>query len=116
MILFLILGVALLGAAVASLMRALTANRLKTTTRLAEIDEYGFSAESTAPEELLAPKRKSSTGEFVSAVGAAFAQRFGTVSEENLRAELMSAGIYGMSPRTLLGYRVIAAVLVPTFI
>jgi tight adherence protein C len=115
MILFLILGVIFVGVAVASLARALTTRRLKTTERLAAIDEYGFSAESTAPE-LPLQRRKSSTSDFVSAVGAAVAQRFGSIREEDLRAELMSAGIYGMSPRTLLGYRAIAAILLPAFI
>ena len=115
MYVFLILGVILVGVAVAALMRALTTRRLKTTERLAALDEYGFSAESTAPD-LPLQRRPSSTSDFVSAVGAAVAQRFGSIREEDLRAELMSAGIYGMSPRTLLGYRVIAAILLPAFI
>jgi tight adherence protein C len=114
MYLLLILGVVCIGVAVAAMLRALTARRLKTGERLAAIDEYGFSAESTAPD-LPLQGRRSGTTDFVAAVGAAVAQRFGSIREEDLRAELMSAGIYGMSPRTLLGYRAICAILLPTF-
>ena len=114
MYLLLILGVVCIGVAVAAMLRALTARRLKTSERLAAIDEYGFSAESTAPD-LPLQRRRSGTTDFVAAVGAAVAQRFGSIREEDLRAELMSAGIYGMSPRTLLGYRAICAILLPTF-
>ncbi len=114
MYLLLILGVVCIGVAVAAMLRALTARRLKTSERLAAIDEYGFSAESTAPE-LPLQRRRSGTTDFVAAVGAAVAQRFGSIREEDLRAELMSAGIYRMSPRTLLGYRAICAILLPTF-
>jgi tight adherence protein C len=114
-ILLLILGVLFLGLAVASSLRAMTARRVNTTERLAHIDEYGFAAESTAPDLPLL-RRRSGVGEFVSAVGAAVAQRFGSISEEALRAELMSAGVYSVSPRMLLGYRVLSALILPAFI
>ena len=112
---FLILGVLFVGVAVVALLKGLTAGRVRTVERLADIDEYGFSAESTAPDIVL-NKPKSSTANFVTAIGEAVAQRFGSIREEDLRAELMSAGIYGMSPRMLLGYRVLAAILLPTFV
>jgi tight adherence protein C len=99
-----------------SLLRALTVGRLRTTERLAEIDEYGFTADSTAPEQLLAQRKRSTVSDFVQAVGAAVSQRFGSIREEDLRNELMSAGIYGTSPRMLLGYRAILAILLPTFV
>ncbi len=112
---FLILGVLFVGVAVVALLKGLTAGRVRTVERLAHIDEYGFSAESTAPDIVL-NKPKSSTANFVNAIGDAVAQRFGSISEEDLRAELMSAGIYGTSPRMLLGYRVLAAILLPSFV
>ncbi|MGO9823032.1 MAG: type II secretion system F family protein [Solirubrobacteraceae bacterium] len=114
MYLLLILGLACIGVAVAATLRALSARRMRTTERLAAIDEYGFAAESTAPD-LPLQRRGNGTTEFVAAVGAAVAQRFGSIREDDLRAELMAAGIYGMSPRTLLGYRAICAILLPTF-
>jgi tight adherence protein C len=115
MILLLIFGVALLGLAVAALLRGMTVRRVKTSERLAAIDEYGFSAESTAPEIVLSGDSEGVAG-FVSAVGAAFAQRVGSVREEDIRAELMAAGMYNMSPRMLIGYRVIAALVFPALI
>ncbi len=115
MILVLILGLCFLGIAVAAFLRAATTRRLKTTERLAAIDEYGFSAESTAPEIAIGTGPGGVAG-FVSAIGAAVAQRFGSIREEDLRAELMSAGMYEMSPRMLIGYRVLAALLLPTLV
>ena len=114
MILLLILGVACVGVAIAALVRGLTVQRLRTAERLAAIDEYGFSAESTAPEITL--RRDDGVAGFVSAIGEAVAQRVGSIREEDLRAELMSAGMYTMSPRMLLGYRVIAALLLPALV
>jgi tight adherence protein C len=111
--LYLILGVLFIGLAVASLLRGLTARRLRTTERLAEIDEYGFAAESTAPLLPLSGEKSGFTN-FVAALGAAIAQRAGRIREDDLRAELMSAGMYGTSPRMLLGYRALAAVILPT--
>ena len=116
MYLFLILGILFIGLAVAALMRGLTVSRLRTNERLAEIDEYGFSAESTAPEQLLAQRKSTGVGDLVQAIGAAISQRFGSIREEDLRNELMQAGIYGTSPRTLLGYRAICAILLPVLV
>jgi tight adherence protein C len=79
--------------------------------RLADIEEYGFP--SHAAVALPAQTEPSGIAEFVGRVGDGFAERVGSVSEDKLRAELMAAGIYTMSPRTLLGYRVIAAVVFP---
>jgi tight adherence protein C len=49
-------------------------------------------------------------------VGDAVAGQLSNVREDSLRAELMSAGMYRMSPRALLGYRVIAAIGLPALI
>jgi tight adherence protein C len=115
MILLLIFGLCFLGIAVAALLRATMTRRVNTKERLAAIDEYGFSAESTAPEIAIGTGTRGVAG-FVSAIGAAVAQRVGSIREEDLRGELMSAGIYGTSPRMLIGYRVLAAILLPTFV
>src|ERR1700735_3265971 len=115
MILLLILGVGLLGVSITALLRALATSRLKATERLSAIDEYGFSAESTAPDIAFGAD-KSSVARLLSAIGAAVTQRFGSIREEDIRAELMAAGIYGMSPRALIGYRVVTAFLLPTLV
>jgi tight adherence protein C len=115
MFLLLILGVGLLGVSITALLRALTTNRLKATERLSAIDEYGFSAESTAPDIAFGAD-KTSVARLLSAIGAAVTQRFGSIREEDIRAELMAAGIYGMSPRALIGYRVVTAFLLPTLV
>jgi tight adherence protein C len=82
---------------------------------LTAIEDYGFASESV-PTVL--PGRAPNTGltGLVTKVGDQVSGRFGGVREDELRAELMAAGIYTISPRTLLGYRVLAAVLLPVLV
>jgi tight adherence protein C len=47
-------------------------------------------------------------------LGGIFAGRFTAVGEEAVREQLMAAGMYTVSPRTVLGYRVLATVVLPT--
>jgi tight adherence protein C len=112
MVFVLLLGLFFLGLCVAALLRTVTLRRLKTVERLGAIQEYGFGAEPVAPALPADTANVGVTG-YVSRVGELVARRFGKVREDDLRAELMAAGIYTMLPRTLLGYRVVAAVLLP---
>jgi tight adherence protein C len=112
MIAILILGVMFLGLFLVAALRLATTRRARTVERLTAIQEYGFSADAI-PQVLLPQTAASGVTAFVSSLGEAVSQRFGGIREDVLRAELMAAGIYTMSPRTLLGYRVIAAVLFP---
>jgi tight adherence protein C len=114
MILYLILGVGCLAVAIAAIMNLVGARRLRTSERLATIHEYGYAAETRRTTAVL---REQSDGNalsgLVTGVGNLFARRISNVSEEQVRGQLMQAGLYNMSPRTLLGYRVFAAILLP---
>jgi tight adherence protein C len=111
----LILGAFFVGLCVAALVRFATLRRLRTVERLDAIQEYGFASDSAAAG---LPSRPASTGlsAYVSKLGEFVGQRFGGVREDDLRAELMAAGVYSMTPRTLLGYRVLAAILLPVLV
>lgn len=113
MILFLLLGLGLLGTAVALLARAAGTPRAKSAERLAQIEAYGFSAQSSTAGPVLTPDTPSGLGELIASAGGLVARRMGVIKEAGLRSELMSAGLYDMSPRTLLGYRLFGAVLLP---
>jgi len=114
MILFLVLGVCCFGVAVAATINVIGARRLRTSERLATIHEYGYAAEANRSTAVL---REQTDGNalsgLVTGVGNLVARRVKSVSDEEVRAELMQAGLYNMSPRTLLGYRVFAALLLP---
>jgi tight adherence protein C len=115
MVLLLLIGVFFFGVCVIALVRVATLHRVRTAERLATIEDYGFGA---VPSAVALPARSGSNGiaDFVGRIGESFARRAGSVSEEKLRAELMAAGMYRMAPRTLLGYRVLAAILLPAFV
>jgi tight adherence protein C len=112
MALLVLISALLIGGAVALAGRAALFPRVRTASRVQTVTSYGFAGVATAdgdrsdrPIEGLAQR-----------VGDAVASHLTNVGEDNLRAELVSAGIYRTSPRALLGYRVLAAVLLPTLI
>jgi tight adherence protein C len=111
-VLFLLVGLFFVGLCVTAVARLAGSRRLKTMERLEAIEDYGFGS---APAPVVLPVETPSKGitRYVSAVGEIFARRFGGIREDDLRAELMAAGIYTMTPRTLLGYRVLAATVLP---
>ena len=115
MVVFLLTGLLFLGLCIAALIRLVALRRVRTVERLSAIEDYGFSSQSVAP---VIPAKAASRGftGFVTSLGEEFSRRFGGFREDELRAELMSAGIYTITPRTLLGYRVLAAALIPTVI
>jgi tight adherence protein C len=116
MYVFLVFGIVCLGVAVAAVMFAFGARRMRTAQRLSTINEYGFTSEAVIPSILgTEPKRSVFTGG-ATWLGEVLSRRIGTVNEEDIREQLMAAGMYTTSPRTLLGYRVLAAILLPILI
>jgi tight adherence protein C len=112
---FLIIGLFFLTVCIAIVARTLTAHRTHVVQRVAEIEAYGFAA-GPAVADGLPVEPISGVSTLANRVGELFADRFGRVRETDLRSELMSAGLYRVSPRVLLGYRVIAAIVLPTLI
>jgi tight adherence protein C len=115
MLFLLILGLFFLGVCLAALFRFLSLRRLRTVERLSAIEDYGFASHAAAP---VLPAQRSSEGvtAWVTRLGDEVSRRIGGVGEQQLRAELMAAGIYTMTPRTLLGYRVLAALVPPVLV
>lgn len=115
MVAVLVLGLFFLGLFIVSVLRLVTSRRLRTAQRLADIDDYGFASQATTVV-LPSTTPKGGLPNLIDRLGAVVAERTGGISEADLRSELMAAGIYTMSPRTLLGYRVLAAVAFPAIV
>jgi tight adherence protein C len=105
-------GLFLAGAAVTLATRALAMPKVRAAETLGQIDAYGFTgrkAEAEARGGTLQP----ALDRLAYALGGMIAKRFGGLREEKLRAELMAAGMYGTTPRKFLGYRILCTFSVP---
>jgi tight adherence protein C len=100
-------GVLMLGAGVMLLVANLRKER-SATGMLDQIGTYGYVAEAArgAAEK---PGRRP-LDRLASALGDMAARRLSRFSESELRLKLLSAGMYGTTPRKLLGYQVILAI------
>jgi len=117
MIAFLMLGLLLVGVCIVSLVHLVTAPRARAVRRMSEIEAYGTSTEQAlATPGLGVEAPRGGVPDLAAHIGDLVVRRFGRVAESDLRDELMAAGMYTLSPRTLLGYRVLAATLSPVLI
>lgn len=117
MIGFLMLGLFFVAVCVVGLIRVIMAPRARVIQRVAEIEAYSTSAEpALAATGLGAEVPSGGMSDLASRIGGFVVRRFGRVRESDLRAELMAAGMYDLTPHTLLGYRVLAATLFPALI
>jgi tight adherence protein C len=103
-----IAGVLLLGAGVAILVVNLGKERGASAT-IDQIQTYGYVAEASGGSETESAARRpidSAAGR----VGDWVARRSNRFSEQKIREKLISAGMYGTTPRKVLGYQVICAI------
>jgi tight adherence protein C len=108
MMIFLLIGAVLIGTAVALAARAFVMPRMRMNEALEHIPAYGYKGKGEAdePEGL-----RFALDGLAGMVGGLVGARFG--SEADLRNKLMSAGLYKISPRKFIGYRVLALFSVP---
>src|SRR5688500_15906877 len=111
MILVLLIALVLVGTAAALLLRAAALPRVRASERLGEIAAYGFDAP-LAPLAPSTPVRKP-LEDLAKRLGDLAGGRLRASQEKSLRRDLLAAGLYRTSPRTVLGYRLLSAVLVP---
>jgi tight adherence protein C len=111
--LFLILALVCIAVSVLAVINVIGERRLRTSQRLASIHDYGFTREQVAAPTVGAEHDSNAIQSVVTALGDLVVSRVRSVREDQIRAELMQAGMYSTSPRTLLGYRVLAAILAP---
>ena len=101
-------GVLLLGAGVTVLLVNLRKERGATGT-LDQIGTYGYVAEATGGSEVETQGRRP-LDSLAGRLGDVAARRLGRFGENEVRQKLISAGMYGTTPRKLLGYQVILSI------
>jgi tight adherence protein C len=102
----LLLGLLLTGIAAALGLRAAALPGLGANRRLGQIRAYGFGAREETPE--FEPRPATGLSRLAEAIGRFAAERLGN-DEDELRKELMAAGLYDLSPTSFLGYRALSA-------
>jgi tight adherence protein C len=109
-IVLLLLGLVLLATSVALVSRGVIAARLRTADTLGQIGRYGFGggAELQPVGGLRGFLDSAAAG-----IGLMLTERLKILDEERLRKNLIAAGMYRTSPRTLLGYSLLCALGVP---
>jgi tight adherence protein C len=110
-LLFLLMGLALSGASVVLVARAMVMPRLRASETLGRIGSYGFTSKQTDESR---PSAARTALDGVAAGVGGFAGRFTGFREASLRRALVAAGMYSLAPRKFLGYRILCAVAVPT--
>ena len=110
--LILLMALLLVGTATALLARAAVMSRADIARALTQIKAYGFRAERPVDET---PARRVSAqlDGLAATLGDLLAKRFENFREDELRAQLQSAGMYTTSPRKFIGYRVLLTILLP---
>jgi tight adherence protein C len=110
-VLLLVLGLALTAVSVVMLARLLVVDRPPPGRALAQIDAYGYEAKAPA-----AGASRPLTGRLdalAGTVGAFVASRMRGFHEDALRKELQAAGLYTMSARKFMGYRLLSTIALP---
>ena len=110
MIVILLLGLLLLGTAVALLSRGVIAARLRTIDTLGQIGRYGFGG---GAELQPVGGIRGFIDSAAAGIGLLITDHLKILDEERLRKNLIAAGIYRTSPRTVIGYSLLCALLLP---
>jgi tight adherence protein C len=116
MLILLLLGLMLTGAAFALTARALAFGGLRRQETFAQITTYGFSARVLAQETRERSGLRAVGNRLAAAVGGPVLGLLDERRERELRTVLRSAGLYKTAPATFVGYRVLAGVLLPTWL
>jgi tight adherence protein C len=103
----------LIGAAVTLGVRALTFSRSARTRRLAQIGAYGFDAEETG--EVAGPSLRMRLDALATLIGQIADRYMDRTRDVEFRRQLSAAGLYRMTPRKFLGYRLLATVVLLAF-
>jgi tight adherence protein C len=111
MVLFLLIGLFLAGAAVYLIGRAVAMPRVRAAEMIGQIDSYGFSRPREEAQKQT-PVR-GALDDVANVIGTALARRGSSGREAKLRGRLMAAGLYLTPPRRFLGYQVLSTITFP---
>jgi tight adherence protein C len=106
-------GVLLLGAGIVILVSNLGKARGSSAT-IDQIQTYGYVAETSGGSEESSARRPIDS--LAGRLGDWMARRSDRFGEAKIREQLISAGMYGTTPRKVLGYQVMAAIVASLFV
>ena len=98
------IGLALVGFAVVTLLRALSAPTARGQSTVDQIGSYGFEGEADSPSQ-----RSRSFADVAGSLGSLLASRSSSISEESIRSRMIAAGWYDRSPLVFIGVQALAA-------
>jgi tight adherence protein C len=101
-------GVLLLGAGITILVANLSKSRGSSAT-IDQIQTYGYVAETTGGSDAESASHRP-IDSLAGRLGDWTARRSGRFSEAKIREKLVAAGMYGTTPRKVLGYQVLCAI------
>jgi tight adherence protein C len=108
----LLIGLVFIAASCGLFARSLLLSRLRAAESLRQIDVYGWSPGAVAQSQDRSGAQKVNIREGLDRVAGRFGglvtDRFKSLSEDNLRRLLLSAGFYTLPPRRFVGYQVLA--------
>jgi tight adherence protein C len=110
MLLLLLLGLCSFGLMIVLVFRAVTVDHVSTRDHVADIEAYGFSADA---DEVPPTALRERADAFAGMVGDILVRRFRSLSEADIRTQLRSAGVYRLTARKFIGYRVLATIALP---
>jgi tight adherence protein C len=114
---FLLLGLVFAGVAATATMSAARARRRMTVERVNAVIDHGLRAvaiDATDVSVYLANEPNQGVfSALATRLGELFSGRLTAVGEEAIREQLMAAGMYTVSARTVIGYRVLATIVLP---
>jgi tight adherence protein C len=102
-------GILLLGGGIAILVVNLGRGRTSTSGTLDQIQTYGYVAETAGGSEVESPTRRP-LDSLAGRLGDIVARRTDRFSDSRMRDKLVAAGMYGTTPRKILGYQVLCAI------
>ncbi|MGH2862894.1 MAG: type II secretion system F family protein [Solirubrobacteraceae bacterium] len=116
--LYLALGAICVGIAVCAFALATRSRRGSAVERVESVIDFALNAglHQTGTDVSIYLDNEPSQGaleKLVTRLGSLFSGRYTAMSEEAIREQLMAAGLYTASPRTVMGYRVLALVGAP---
>ncbi len=113
MILLLIIGLALAALAVTLVLRAVNISRFRTSDTVEHIDAYGFTGRTESVLVRSTESARTAVDDLVSRLGEFVSSRLHGLTSEQIRKELVAAGLYSLPPRKFAGYRIVSTVGVP---
>jgi tight adherence protein C len=112
----LIFVVALIGFAVALGVSAVLQPRIRRAENLTGIEAYGYAGKPEAPPKAPRMSTRKSLDKLANSLGDFVARRLVNFREDEIQRELISAGFYRIGARRFLGYRALAAIILPVLL